>query len=354
MKTILLSISIFFLLPAYSQIVQMKATIYAITGSPVDTILADGNACVFGAPYANAVDNDDVRKSNNIGENFGILRNSITLVIEGRQPVVTKDTIFYRLWNTQQIKYMFKMVPSNFNIPGLTITFEDSLLPANNVQLSTTDTSRVFVTFTSAAGSQAQTRFRVTFKVNSTLPVHFSSFSATPQNGKVGLLWKVEGEKDINKYDVEYSQDGKSFTKLSSVEAKGNNALSIAYNYLHENPSKGINFYRIKSIEKSGQFIYSSVVKVDLNEQISNFQVFPNPVKGQQLNLRFGNKPEGNYTVRLLNQMGQVLLNKYIQHPGGSGQYSIPLNATFTNGIYGLEIVSANKTKELKRVYIYQ
>lgn len=352
MKTILLTFFTFILFSAQSQIVQFRANIYAITGTPVDTILADGNSCVFGSPYANAVDNDDVRKSSNIGENFGILRDGTTLVIEGRQPIVTKDTIFYRLWNTQQIKYLFKFIPSNFNIPGLVITFEDSLLPANNVQLSTTDTSRVLVTFTSAAGSQAQTRFRVTFKVNAILPINFSSFSATPQNDKVGLQWKVEGEKDIIGYDVEHSTDGKNFTKLSTVETKGNNALTSSYSYLHTSPNKGVNFYRIKSKDKSGKIIYSSVVKVDLNDEISNFLVFPNPVKGQNLNVRFYNKAEGNYTVRLLNQTGQFVQTKSILHPGGSGQYSIYLNTSINNGLYALEIISAGKNKALQWVYV--
>lgn len=351
MKTFLLIVAVLFILPVYSQIVQFKANLYAVTTVPVDTVLADGNSVVFGSPYSNTVDNDDVRKSGNIGENYGVLRNGVTLAIEARQPIVTFDTIFYRVWNLQTIQYMIQFVPKNFDIPGLTIMFQDSLLPANNVPLSKTDTSNIFVNITSAPGSGAQTRFRVVFKISGTLPISFTSFTTTAAGEGVDVNWKVEGDKEVSKYDIEYSTDSRNFYTIGSEKAKTNSGLS-AYHWLHTKASKGVNYYRIKSTTLSGELKYTGISKVTFGNIRSNFSITPNPVTSNQIHIQFNTEPEGKYECKLMNNLGQILQSQTIMHTGGNGSYLLAIKSSLHNGIYHLEITNPNKERTVKSVYI--
>lgn len=352
MKTFLLIVAVLFILPVYSQIVQFKANLYAITTVPVDTILADGNSVVFGSPYSNTVDNDDVRKSGNIGENFGVLRNGITLAIEARQPIVSADTIFYRMWNLQTIPYMIQFVPKNFDIPGLTIMFQDSLLPATNIPLSKTDTSNIFVTITSAPGSAAQTRFRVVFKISGTLPINFTSFIATAAGEGVDVNWKVEGEKEVSKYDIEYSTDGRDFYTIGSKRANANSGLESSYHWLHAKAANGNNYYRIKSTSLSGEVKYTGISKVTFGNIRSTYSITPNPVTNDEIHIQFNNQQEGQYECRLMNNLGQILHSQTILHSGGNGSYLLAIKSGLYNGIYHLEITNPSKERTVKSVYI--
>jgi hypothetical protein len=88
------------------------------------------------------------------------------------------------------------------------------------------------------------------------LPVHFSSFTVKKTTAGAQLTWKVEAEENVSVYEVQSSTDGRSFTKLSTVEAKGLNT----YGALDNRVAQGPTFYRIKSVDIDGRFLYSTVV----------------------------------------------------------------------------------------------
>ena len=95
------------------------------------------------------------------GENLGIERSGKTLVIEGRQRVATKDTLFFKMWNMLQQQYRFEFVPAN--LAGLTAFLEDSYLGTSTaINLSTV--TKVNFAVTADAKSSAANRFKVVFR----------------------------------------------------------------------------------------------------------------------------------------------------------------------------------------------
>jgi len=80
-------------------------------------------------------------------------------------------------------------------------------------------------------------------------------------------------------YQVQQSPDGKNFRDLDggNISARNVNGKS-EYNFTDRAPQPALNFYRIKIMEKSGNFTQSAVAAVN-NKRTSStvIKVFPNP-----------------------------------------------------------------------------
>ena len=86
------------------------------------------------------------------------------------------------------------------------------------------------------------------------LPITLKDFYAEPLDNELLLKWSVSTEKNVAYYIIEKSNDGISFFPLNTVyslaKVSGENNLSY-FNYDYS-PSKGINYYRLKHVEKDG------------------------------------------------------------------------------------------------------
>ncbi len=318
---------------------QFKASLLAYTSLGLS--LADGNTTVYDSAFSNNIDNDDVTKQNNFGENFGILRNGVTLAIEARMPIVLKDSIFYKIWNLKQQQYRLQFVPKNMNLPGLTAILQDNFLVINT-PLSVVDTTNFDFFVTTNTASSATDRFRIIFKVSSVMPVTFTGIKAKEIEGRVRVDWNVAGEKNIKNYLVEHSIDGIHFENIGNVNAID---FASAYTFMHQQPNRGDNFYRINAIELSGNEIHSSIVKVNLDKKIINFIVSPNPVTNKTLNLQFNNQPKGKYQLRLSGINGQIILIKTFDLEEGNYTKSFSYPSDIAPGVYHLEIIMPNGFK---------
>ncbi len=89
---------------------------------------------------------------------------------------------------------------------------------------------------------------------NGVLPISLKDFYAEPLEDKVLLKWNVASEKNVEYYLLEKSTDGIVFLPLSTVyslaNVSGENNLSY-FNYDYA-PAKGINYYRLKNVDKDG------------------------------------------------------------------------------------------------------
>ena len=90
-------------------------------------------------------------------------------------------------------------------------------------------------------------------------------------------------------------------------------------------------------------FSTKNVLPVNTPAQ-SEMKVFPNPVKkDQQINFKFNELEKGEYTIILFNEQGQQILNRVINHSGGSLNQIIYLDKKLAGGMYFLQV--ANKSK---------
>lgn len=109
------------------------------------------------------------------------------------------------------------------------------------------------------------------------LPVTLTSFTANAYNKTIHTNWQTANELSTHHFIVQHCTDGYSFTDIGNVKAIGEGANK--YGFIDNNPDNGINYYRLKSVDKDGATSFSKVVSVLLTINDSRFTVYPNPAK---------------------------------------------------------------------------
>ncbi len=105
-------------------------------------------------------------------------------------------------------------------------------------------------------------------------PVTLSDFGAKAQGQFVQIVWATASEIDNDFFQVEHSTDGRNFSKLSTVKGAGTSFVSSDYEYLHETPAKGVNYYRLAQVDFDGATSYSEVAEVSFAEKAA-FSIRP-------------------------------------------------------------------------------
>ncbi|GAA4439606.1 hypothetical protein GCM10023091_22060 [Ravibacter arvi] len=110
------------------------------------------------------------------------------------------------------------------------------------------------------------------------LPVNLLSFSAVAEGQNAVLRWSTAAEINSLAFEVERSLNGKSWTKAGLVSARGESNAVLNYSFNDVNTVKGINYYRLKMIDRDGAFEYSPVVSLRFRSGSQPaVSVFPNP-----------------------------------------------------------------------------
>jgi hypothetical protein len=182
------------------------------------------------------------------------------------------------------------------------------------------------------------------------LPVAITFVSATETAGNVEVKWHVINEKNMDGYEVERSFDGVSFTKQETVAAE--NAGTSDYNWVDKNVMPGTYYYRIRSVDNAGKVNYTEKVRVVIGNGKPVITIYPNPIKDGIINLRFINQPAGKYGIRMMNQLGQVIVSRQVERMGGSNTEPITWDYKLAHGVYQLEVTHPDgKVKIIKVIY---
>lgn len=147
----------------------------------------------------------------------------------------------------------------------------------------------------------------VYLKTNLIVPVQLIGFTAQSKDNHVLLNWDVTNEINMAKYVVEYSTNGIDFNSLASVDARAITG-SISYEFIHQNPVIGKNYYRLKMMNTDGSFTYSPVRMIQFNKNVI-VRVFPNPAT-TILNVQVVKQDNKLASVYLYNSTGQCLISK--------------------------------------------
>jgi hypothetical protein len=329
---------------------EMRVTLKRVN-TDLSITTADGTLATYNASGSTAVDNADAGKPNNISENFSFVRNNINLMLENRPFIGLRDTSFFNMWNMKVANYQLVFSPGGLSGHiGLTARLEDNFLNTST-PVDLNNSTMILFAVTNDPGS-SNNRFRLVYGPQVVLPVTFTSIKATQQSNDIAVDWKVENQLNIAGYEVEKSTDGRNFTKVAAQKASGANGSSAMYNWLDINAVPGDNFYRIKSIGISGDIKYSIIVKVKIGKGSPEITVYPNPVTGGVVTLQFANMPKGNYTVRLINGIGQTIQTNQITHSGANTAQSFTIERGVAKGNYQLQIIKPSGDKEVMKVVI--
>jgi len=153
------------------------------------------------------------------------------------------------------------------------------------------------------------------------LPVTLLNFTAQPQGSQVLLRWETAMEDNNDHFEVEHSPDVSAFQFLTSVAGHGNSATQQHYQAVDPNPYKGLNYYRLKQVDKDGLANYSKIVSVDMstNETGFSMHVYPNPAR-QTVTIDLTSPRTINSMLSLYNAEGKLISRRYCLLAAGANQ----------------------------------
>ncbi|NNE30115.1 MAG: T9SS type A sorting domain-containing protein [Saprospiraceae bacterium] len=168
-----------------------------------------------------------------------------------------------------------------------------------------------------------------------TLPVELSSFSARliEQDNVVVLNFETASELNVSHFDFQHSIDGEQYHDFGSLNAFGTTDSDNAYQFIHEAPKPGYNYYRLKLVDRNGSFQYSEVKTVNIRS-INQVNIFPNPSKGK---FQINGIPAQTTKVKIIDTFGNIIYRQpnsdsVIDISGvPSGLYLIVLNISNQN-----------------------
>jgi Secretion system C-terminal sorting domain len=173
--------------------------------------------------------------------------------------------------------------------------------------------------------------------LSTVLPIELQSFTCEKKNGKSLLNWKVASEKNLNFYQLERSNDGVIFSNIYEIKSKAY-AINekVSYDYTDEKPLSGINYYRLKAVDRNSEFKYSKVVSLDFGK-ILRGSAYPNPFS-TDISIEMDiNKNAGEIFVEIFDMVGKQIYFKKIA--AETERMTIPIPTTdLPDGTYVIRV----------------
>ena len=171
------------------------------------------------------------------------------------------------------------------------------------------------------------------------LPLTWLSFRAIQNNGEVDVAWETSQEYKVYHFEVQRSTNNIDFTPIGTVKPGNTN-----YQYIDKQPLQGINYYRVKSVDVDGAFLYSTIATVNIKEGMNIISsLYPNPGNGS-ITLQLQGNVQGKVCLQLFDQYGRTILMKQLgdQH---TTRFITPVNLSgLPKGNYILKVLVGDKT----------
>jgi hypothetical protein len=192
------------------------------------------------------------------------------------------------------------------------------------------------------------------------LPVELVTFTASARKNIVELQWNTATE--VNNYGFEIEKKRKKdevgmmkWEKIGFVEGNGTTNAPKEYSFTDKILTAGKYSYRLKQIDRDGQFVYSQAVEVTVGNLPKVFaleQNYPNPFN-PGTTIGFTLQESGMTTLKIYDAIGRevaVLVNEVLE---AGIHHRKQFDATsLSSGIYFTKLNSAGETRITKMLLI--
>jgi hypothetical protein len=167
--------------------------------------------------------------------------------------------------------------------------------------------SYTFSITTSIPASQGSGRFYIVVGNNSQLPVGMLFFRAVKTGTTASRLsWSTAYEEQNIGFEVERSTNGQQYESIGFVQGKGTTQRISQYVFMDMSTARGLNYYRLKQMDKDGKVHYSEVRVLDMEGTMgSGMDLYPNPATSYTEVLNKEGKEWISY--RMIRTTGEVL-----------------------------------------------
>ncbi|WP_044403369.1 T9SS type A sorting domain-containing protein [Lacinutrix sp. Hel_I_90] len=247
------------------------------------------------------------------------------------------------------------------DMDGLILTIEDNAL-ISQLDTRTIKAERSGSTLLTASVNGLEDTILVTIEENpalfQTILTDFYGELAT-NNSSINVVWNTLREYDNQTFVLETSYNTPdNFTAVNQQPGNGTNSNPEAFNYVDASfGSNEIIFYRLKMINTSGGFTYSSIIKIDIatlsvdsnNLNAIGLKLYPNPVNTGNVTLYINsNSSDQNAKLELYNLQGKRLSSQTLNIIPGNNSFTLKLSGKLNTGIYLARITTHGFIKTLK------
>ncbi len=244
---------------------------------------------------------------------------------------------------------------ATFPVGGVTVPTDAFGQPTQAISVDpvngSIDVTISFVTIDNAGREDITPAF-VVLPFSVVLPIRSITLNGNLNAGIITIDWNTIGEVDVNKFELQRSLDGINFIAIANQVSKGDGDRA----YRAADNQFGINgkvaYYRIKTVDKNGNYSYSGVIKINLDE-LKGVVIRPNPFTAA-VNLQFNVKEKTHGTVKLYNMEGKQVYGRYFELAQGLNSIEANSLEKLPAGIYIIELNINGSVKTEKIIKLRQ
>lgn len=195
---------------------------------------------------------------------------------------------------------------------------------------------------------------------SSPLPVEVTSFTATPANGRIELIWATATESNNYGFDVErraiknQSTAIEDWAKIGFVQGHGSTNAPQSYSFTDASARFGKYSYRLKQIDRNGRFEYHQAVEATVGITPNTVWLdnnYPNPFN-PSTKISFVLGTTGHAVLSVYNLLGERIAT-LVEGQFGAGEIqTVTFDASaYASGIYYYQLKSGSST-EIKKMML--
>lgn len=194
------------------------------------------------------------------------------------------------------------------------------------------------------------------------VPVELTSFTVASQGTSAALKWRTATESNNYGFDVERKtislasalRDGEDFDKIGFVVGAGASNAPREYSFTDINIPAGKYSYRLKQIDRDGEFKYSESIEISISAFPKIFgmeQNFPNPFN-PSTTIRYEVPIRSHVSLSVFNSLGEKVVT-LVNENKEPGEFNIVFNAArLASGVYLYRMEAGNFSQTRKLVVI--
>lgn len=145
----------------------------------------------------------------------------------------------------------------------------------------------------------------ITLSAVAPLPLQWAGFELEELDEKTAILsWETRTEENVSHFVVQRSLDGRQFQSLGQVNAE--NKPTAAYQFIDDQATGQLWYYRIQSLDVDGSSSYSPILTLQRTAKTATLgTLFPNPAQ-DFINLPISLPPNTHLQWTITNVLGQT------------------------------------------------
>lgn len=174
--------------------------------------------------------------------------------------------------------------------------------------------------------------------VSGTLPIVLTPLKGFYSNAVTHLTWSSLQESNCNYFEIQRSTDGINYSPIGKVNAKGNSDIVVNYSFDDIKTAAGINYYRLKLLDKDGRFQNSNIVALNVSiKGINVTGVYPAPFT-DKINVTISSEIKDQAIISLFDNTGKLLVTQQNAVSKGVNNLALENLDNISKGFYIVKI----------------